>query len=55
MWRPQGTEDFRYALEDRIEKKLSHVHVPSLVVRGGRDPIVPQHWAEEVARLLPMG
>jgi len=46
---------FRYALEDRIEEKLPHLRVPALVVRGSRDPIVPQRWAEEVARLLPMG
>ncbi len=46
---------FRYALEDRIEEKLPRVRVPALVVRGGEDPIVPQRWAEEVARLLPEG
>ena len=42
-------------MEDRIEEKLPHVRVPALVVRGSKDPIVPQRWAEEVARLLPMG
>jgi 2-hydroxy-6-oxonona-2,4-dienedioate hydrolase len=47
-------QTFRYALEDRIEEKLPHVQVPALVVRGSKDPIVPQRWAEEVARLLPM-
>ena len=46
---------FRYALEDRIEEKLPQVRVPALVVRGSRDPIVPQGWAEEATRLLPMG
>lgn len=46
---------FRYALEDRIEEKLPRVRVPALVVRGTRDPIVPQRWAEEAASLLPMG
>jgi 2-hydroxy-6-oxonona-2,4-dienedioate hydrolase len=46
---------FAYALEDPIEEKLSKVRVPTLVVRGSRDPIVPQRWAEEAARLLPMG
>jgi 2-hydroxy-6-oxonona-2,4-dienedioate hydrolase len=29
--------------------------MPTLVVRGSRDPIVPQRWAEEVSRLLPDG
>jgi 2-hydroxy-6-oxonona-2,4-dienedioate hydrolase len=46
---------FRYALEDHIEEKLPQVRVPTLVVRGSRDPIVPQRWAEEAARLLPEG
>jgi 2-hydroxy-6-oxonona-2,4-dienedioate hydrolase len=46
---------FRYALEDRIEDKLPHLRVPTLVVRGERDPIVPQRWAERAARLLPEG
>ena len=31
------------------------MRVPTLVVRGSRDPIVPQRWAKEVAELLPMG
>jgi 2-hydroxy-6-oxonona-2,4-dienedioate hydrolase len=46
---------FRYALEDHIEERLPQVRVPVLVVRGSRDPIVPQRWAEEAARLLSMG
>ena len=46
---------FRYALDDRIEEKLPQVRVPALVVRGSGDTIVPQRWAEEAARLLPMG
>jgi 2-hydroxy-6-oxonona-2,4-dienedioate hydrolase len=45
----------RYALQDRIEEKLPAVRVPTLVVRGNRDPIVPQRWAAEVAQLLPAG
>jgi 2-hydroxy-6-oxonona-2,4-dienedioate hydrolase len=46
---------FRFALEDRIEEKLPRVRVPTLVVRGSKDPIVPQRWAEEATRLLPEG
>jgi pimeloyl-ACP methyl ester carboxylesterase len=46
---------FRYALRDPLEEKLPHVQVPTLVVAGGRDPIVPLRWAEEVARRLPRG
>ena len=46
---------FQYAINDRIEDKLPKVTAPTLVVRGSRDPIVPQRWAEEVASLLPNG
>jgi 2-hydroxy-6-oxonona-2,4-dienedioate hydrolase len=45
----------RMALEDHIEDKLPHIQAPTLVVRGSKDPIVPQRWAEEVTRLLPRG
>lgn len=46
---------FRYGLRDRIETYLPQMHLPTLVVRGSRDTVVPQHWAEEVTRLLPQG
>jgi len=46
---------FRHALQDRIEEKLPYMEVPTLVVRGSQDPIVPQRWAQEVTELLPMG
>ncbi|HEX2032618.1 MAG TPA: alpha/beta hydrolase [Chloroflexota bacterium] len=46
---------FRAALRDRIEEHLPRVRVPTLVVRGARDPLVPQRWAEEATRLLPQG
>jgi len=36
-----------------VEEHLPHVHIPTLVVRGSRDPIVPQEWAEKVNLLLP--
>jgi 2-hydroxy-6-oxonona-2,4-dienedioate hydrolase len=45
----------RYLLEDPVEEKLPRVRVPTLVVRGGRDRIVPRRWAEEATRLLPDG
>jgi pimeloyl-ACP methyl ester carboxylesterase len=43
----------KLAIEDKIEQKLPHMRVPTLVVRGGRDPIVSQRWAEDVTNLLP--
>lgn len=46
---------FRYALEDPVEEKLSALSAPTLVVRGSRNVIVPQRWAEEVATELPQG
>jgi 2-hydroxy-6-oxonona-2,4-dienedioate hydrolase len=46
---------FEYAIDQHIEEKLPYVDIPVLVVRGYHDPIAPQRWAEEVARLLPSG
>ena len=46
---------FGYALQDLVEEKLPHVAHPALIVRGSRDPIVSQRWAEEVSELLPAG
>ncbi|MFC7328252.1 alpha/beta fold hydrolase [Marinactinospora rubrisoli] len=46
---------FREALRDRVEDRLPLVRTPALVVRGARDRLVPQEWAEEVTRLLPEG
>jgi 2-hydroxy-6-oxonona-2,4-dienedioate hydrolase len=51
----RALQTFRHALADRIEAKLPRVQAPTLVVRGSRDPIVPQRWAEEAAALLPGG
>jgi 2-hydroxy-6-oxonona-2,4-dienedioate hydrolase len=41
----------RAMLRDRIEEKLPLLRCPVLVVRGARDAVVSQRWAEEVARL----
>ncbi|WP_188186857.1 alpha/beta fold hydrolase [Nonomuraea sp. SYSU D8015] len=46
---------FRAALADPIERKLHHVHVPAVVVRGTKDPIVTHEWVQEVVRRLPRG
>lgn len=45
----------RYAFRDRIEDKLPRVNVPTLVIRGEYDTVVPQYWAEEIKDLLPDG
>jgi 2-hydroxy-6-oxonona-2,4-dienedioate hydrolase len=46
---------FRHGLQDKVEAYLPRMHIPTLVVRGSRDTVVPQRWAEEVTRLLPQG
>lgn len=45
----------RAMVEDPFIAKLARVVQPALVVRGGRDPIVTQSWAAEVAHRLPNG
>jgi pimeloyl-ACP methyl ester carboxylesterase len=46
---------FRDALADPVEAKLPRVDVPTLLVRGERDAIVPRDWAEQAVALLPRG
>ena len=45
----------REALSDPLEAELPALRAPLLVVRGERDPLCPQDWAEEVTRLAPRG
>lgn len=45
----------RHALRDPIEAKLPLLAMPVMVLRGGRDPIVSQRWAERASALLPNG
>lgn len=45
----------RYALADRMEDRLERIPLPTLVIRGSRDPICPQAWADEIVRRLPQG
>lgn len=45
----------RDATRDPLASKLPHLPMPTLVIRGEYDPLSPQSWAEEVARLLPHG
>ena len=46
-------QTFRACLVDRIEDKLPGLTMPTLLVRGGRDPIARPEWLERMARLLP--
>ena len=43
----------RAALRDPIETKLPRVTVPTLVLRGALEPIVPARWAREATDLIP--
>ncbi len=49
----EGAQLVRVVLADHIEDNLARMAVPTLVVRGERDPLVPQRWGEEATRLLP--
>ena len=58
-WRQAGLRTMlqggRHMFEHRIETVLPGVLAPTLVVRGERDPLVSQAWAERVTELLPNG
>ncbi|WP_436535777.1 alpha/beta fold hydrolase [Actinoplanes sp. HUAS TT8] len=42
----------RHAVADDIYGKLAAVHVPALLVRGGRDAIAPRSWLERMGTRL---
>jgi 2-hydroxy-6-oxonona-2,4-dienedioate hydrolase len=44
-----------HILRHRVEEQLPLITVPTLVVRGTRDAVVPQEWARKAASLLPRG
>ena len=46
-------ESLRLAIADHVERKLSRVRVPVLLVRGSSDPVAPRRWLNEMAALLP--
>ena len=58
-WRQAGIRTMvaggRHMFEHRIEDVLPDMKVPTLVVRGARDPIVSQEWTRRVVDLLPNG
>ncbi len=45
----------REMFRDHIEHSLPHVTAPTLVIRGGNDPTVPQSAALMLTRLIPRG
>jgi 2-hydroxy-6-oxonona-2,4-dienedioate hydrolase len=52
---PRCYRTFRHACRHPLRARLRQVAAPTLVIRGAGDTVAPQHWAEEVARLLPRG
>jgi 2-hydroxy-6-oxonona-2,4-dienedioate hydrolase len=44
--------ELREMFADAPEHRLGQIRTPSLVIRGARDTIVPDRWAQEAARLL---
>jgi 2-hydroxy-6-oxonona-2,4-dienedioate hydrolase len=46
---------YQEMMRDRIEENLPQIAVPTLVIRGSRDPVAPRDWVEDVVRLLPAG
>jgi 2-hydroxy-6-oxonona-2,4-dienedioate hydrolase len=40
-------------IKDHVEERLPQINVPTLVVRGDRDPLVSREWAEAITRLVP--
>ena len=42
----------RHMLRDRIEDKLPSVRCPAMLIRGEKDPVVPQRWFARVASLV---
>jgi len=52
---PRALATLNEAMEDWVIDEAASISVPALVVRGGRDPIVTQEWAELFTSALPKG
>ncbi|MFG1883969.1 alpha/beta fold hydrolase [Micromonospora sp. NPDC049102] len=52
-WRVFAT--LSHSVRNAIEADLVRIAAPTLVVTGGRDPVVPARWREQAARLVPDG
>lgn len=46
---------YGHALADPVATKFPRIEVPVLVIRGARDPLVSQKWAERVAESVESG
>jgi pimeloyl-ACP methyl ester carboxylesterase len=52
---PRALATLNDAMDDRVLDEAASIDVPVLIVRGGRDPIVSQGWAERLTSALPDG
>ncbi|MET7949149.1 alpha/beta fold hydrolase [Micromonospora sp. NPDC005324] len=50
-WRVFAT--LSHSVHNAIEADLVRITAPTLVLTGGRDPIAPPRWRDEVTRLVP--
>lgn len=46
-------QTLRSALEHPISSTLALIRDPVLLIRGGRDPIIPDSWMHQAAQLIP--
>ncbi|MFC0508809.1 alpha/beta fold hydrolase [Micromonospora costi] len=51
LWRVLAT--LSHSVHNSVEADLARIAAPTLVVTGGRDPVAPAAWREQVARLVP--
>ncbi|HEU5121766.1 MAG TPA: alpha/beta hydrolase [Candidatus Saccharimonadales bacterium] len=49
---PRYLKTSRYMIEDHLEDSLRDCHVPTLIIRGERDKIVPREWTEYLCELM---
>ncbi|MEU7175195.1 alpha/beta fold hydrolase [Micromonospora tulbaghiae] len=50
-WRVFAT--LSHSVRNAVEEDLARITAPTLVLTGGRDPVAPAAWREQVARLVP--
>jgi 2-hydroxy-6-oxonona-2,4-dienedioate hydrolase len=55
MGLPRALALLQAMLSNRIELTLPSIDVPTYIVRGERDPLVSQRWADALTSLLPFG
>jgi pimeloyl-ACP methyl ester carboxylesterase len=52
---PRALATTRHMFRDRITEQLPRITAPTLVIRGGKDPTMPQRWSEQANEMLQKG